>query len=259
MAYCRVFCDEKKHSILKIFANLAYDGSYFAGFSRQKSAKNTVVNELEAALKSLQINTSVIGAGRTDKGVHARGQAISFEIPNFWSDFKKLSTELNNKLHPKMHIYNLKESKDEFEVRFNAKSRSYVYLIRQKKYSPFFAKYTWQIDCDLKKAQNAIKLFEGTHDFANFCKTDNTRNNTTIRTMFKTKAFKYSDGIGFYFKANGFLRSQVRLMSAFIVAISCGKLSAEELTLQLECKEKFLTKPAPPEGLYLNKVEYDFF
>lgn len=244
---------------MKIFANLAYNGSYFAGFSRQKSAKNTVVNELEAILKSLQINTQVVGAGRTDKGVHARGQAITFEVPDFWSDSKKLSTELNKKLHPKMHIYNLKAVSDNFEIRFHAKSRSYVYLIRQKPYSPFFANYTWQTNCDFNKAKNAIKLFEGKHDFANFCKADNTRNNTTIRTMFKTKAFKYSDGIGLYFKADGFLRSQVRLMSAFIVAISCDKLSAKELAIQLECKEKFLTKPAPAEGLYLNKVEYDFF
>jgi tRNA pseudouridine38-40 synthase len=241
---------------LKLKATLCYDGSYFAGFARQKSIHNTVINELELALNSVGINSQVLGAGRTDKGVHAVAQTISFNIPSYWQDLNKLQHALNNKINPKMHIASLICVPNNFEVRFDATSRTYRYLIRTKPYSVFWAKYAWHIDGDWSLSAKAIRHFIGEKDFTSFCKVDNSKQSSHIRQMLNAKVCKWSDGVAFVFKANGFLRSQVRMMSAFLVEIANARLSEKDLILQLNNEVKVLTKPAPPEGLYLSKIIY---
>lgn len=241
---------------MKTVATLCYDGSYFCGFARQTSATNCVVNELEKALASLQIYSNVLGAGRTDKGVHAIKQRVSFEIPHYWNNLDKLQKAINDKIKPKMYISNIFIAPQNFEIRFDVKSRTYRYLIRTKPYSPFWAKYAWHVNGDWELSKKAIRHFIGEKDFSNFCKTDNSKNGSHIRHIMNAKVCKWSDGVAFIFKANGFLRSQVRIMSAFLVEIANHRLSENELILQLNSKTKFLTKPAPPEGLYLSKIIY---
>lgn len=114
----------------KVKAIISYDGTKFQGFQRQKHTQNTVAGEIEKVLKSLIIDTKIVGSGRTDRGVHALNQVISFKIPIFW-DLEKLKQILNQKLKS-IYIKNILKVKENFNARFSAKSRSYIYIFKTK-------------------------------------------------------------------------------------------------------------------------------
>ncbi|HIP29093.1 MAG TPA: tRNA pseudouridine(38-40) synthase TruA, partial [Sulfurovum sp.] len=83
---------------LRVKAVIAYDGSVYHGFQKQKSTSNTVTHDIEKALSSLHIQSDIVGSGRTDAGVHASGQVVHFDIPHYWNDLEKLTLNLNRKL-----------------------------------------------------------------------------------------------------------------------------------------------------------------
>ncbi len=240
---------------MRIKAVISYDGSAYLGFQRQKSTKRTVSTAIETALSSLQINSEVVGSGRTDAGVHASGQVIHFDIPDFWSDLKKLKLNLNRKLHD-ISFKQITKVEDDFHARFCAKKRLYRYVFKSSRPSVFEQKY---ISCyqtfNPTLLQKALKCFEGKHDF-NFFRKTGSDTHTTVREIYYT-SYKERNGYHFiYFQANGFLRSQVRMMVA--AAMQCAKeeMSLTQLQEQIECSHKYTTKLAPSEGLYLAKVLY---
>ena len=240
---------------MRIKAVISYDGSAYLGFQRQKSTKRTVSTAIETALSSLQINSEVVGSGRTDAGVHASGQVIHFDIPDFWSDLKKLKLNVNRKLHD-ISFKQITKVEDDFHARFCAKKRLYRYVFKTFTPSVFEQKYiSYYQTFNLTLLQKALKCFEGKHDFDFFHKTGSDTH-TTVREIYYAN-YKERNGYHFiYFQANGFLRSQVRMMVD--AAMQCAK---EEMTLtqlqeQIECSQKHTTKLAPPEGLYLAKILY---
>ena len=119
----------------KVKAVIAYDGSVYLGFQKQKSTTKTVTHAIEEALNSLQIGSSIVASGRTDAGVHATGQIIHFDLPDFWSDLNKLKTNLNRKLKD-IEFKHISIVADDFHARFSAKN---VYIVIYSKHlSPLY-------------------------------------------------------------------------------------------------------------------------
>ena len=241
---------------MKVKAIISYDGSRFFGFQSQKHTKNTVQGYIKRALNRVGIDSKIVASGRTDRGVHATNQVIHFDIPTHWSNTKKLKNYLNRYLFPFIKIKNLYIVNDSFHARFSAKKRAYRYLIKLKESNPFESNYiTFFDNLDIKKIEEAIYLFEGEHDFKYFMKTGS-ETKGSIRKIYKSKLYRYKDYIVLYFEANGFLRSQIRMMVDFLIKIGKKELTKEQLLLQLECKYRYSTTLAPPYGLYLCRVVY---
>ncbi|WP_040304845.1 tRNA pseudouridine(38-40) synthase TruA [Caminibacter mediatlanticus] len=238
----------------KVLAVISYDGSKFYGMQKQPN-KKTIQGEIELALNKLNINSIVQHAGRTDKGVHALNQVISFTIPNFW-DLNKLQTSLNKIIHPYIHIKKIKFIKNDFNPRFNAKKRSYRYIISPI-FSPHKADYETYYDkkINIELLKKAIKKFEGTYDFEYFAKTGSEVNNY-IRTIYKTDIIEYKNKVILKIIGNGFLRGQIRIITNFLLMINENKLTIDDLQKQLNKDQLFTKHLAPPNGLYLERIWY---
>lgn len=244
----------KKNSI-KVKAVISYDGSSYCGFQKQTNTHKTITYCIEEALHSLQIDSSIVGSGRTDAGVHATGQIIHFCIPYFWTDLKKLKLNLNRKLKD-IKFKHISKVSEDFHARFSAKRRLYRYIFKTKEPSVFEQKYISHYPVfDSNTLKKALQVFEGQHDFKYFQKTG-TATHTTIRTIYQAKHIQRGNYHYIYFQANAFLRSQVRMMIETTMQCANKKLTLEELQGQLECQEKYIVKLAPPEGLYLAKIQY---
>ena len=231
--------------------NIAYNGTHFLGSQIQSETPNTILGNLEKVLHQLGIESKVIASGRTDKGVHATGQICHLDLPEFWDDILKLKRVLNEMLPKTIRVNNIKKVDDEFHARYSAKKRVYRYIIKEGQSNPFENDFiTFLKDVDFQKIEKNMKLFIGEHDFKQLMKTGSEVNSTT-RIIYKAFAYKYKDFIILNFEANGFLRSQIRLMVGAVL-----KLTSAELQEQLNCIKSHKVKPAPSNGLYLAKIKY---
>ena len=240
---------------MRVKAVIAYDGGYFQGFQKQKSTKQTITTAIETALQSVGIQSEIRGSGRTDAGVHATGQVIDFKLPPFWSNLTKLKQVLNQKLK---HIAfkHITFVDDNFHSRFSAKRRTYRYIFKTSTPSIFENQYiAYYPPFDKKLLQQALQTFEGEHDFSNFLKTG-TLTHTNIRTIYKAHYKKLNNYHIIYFEANGFLRSQVRIMTEVAMQVALDILTLSQLKEQLSLQKKYVSKLAPPEGLYLARIGY---
>jgi len=241
--------------VLAIKIIFSYDGSKFYGSATQ-SHKNTVQDKFEDVLKIIGINSTLILSGRTDKNVHAMGQVSSLKIPYFWKDLSKLKITLTKHLPSSIRIKDIQQVSDDFHARFDAKKRIYRYMISKKPLNAFNANYLhYYNNIDINKIQEAIKLFKGIHNFEYFSKKGSDPK-STIREIYYIKFYQYKDFYIFTFKGNSYLRSQIRMMVSFLLKISDGKLTIEDLKNQLKKKELVSWTLAPSNGLYLSQVIY---
>ncbi len=240
---------------MRVKAVISYDGSQYQGFQKQKSTKMTISTAIEDALASLQIDPTIVGSGRTDAGVHATGQVIHFDIPDFWNDLEKLKLNLNRKLTD-ISFKHIAPAANDFHARFGAKKRLYRYVFKTQRPSVFEQKYiSYYQEFNPDLLLKALKTFEGKHDFNFFHKTG-TVTHTTVREIYHTNYVQRNGYHLIYFQANGFLRSQVRMMVDAAMLCARGDMTEIQLQEQLKCQKKHTTKLAPPEGLYLAKILY---
>ena len=234
---------------------LAYDGSLFQGSQKQPNGL-TVEDKLLKAFKKINIETNIVLSGRTDKEVHATGQVFNCIVPDYWEDLFKLKEVLNKNLPSSIKISKISKVNEDFHSRFHAKKRVYRYLITTKPTTPFNDKFiTYVKDIDKELLQEAIKEFIGIYDFKYFHKTGSDKE-LTKREIFDTKFYKYKDIYVFQFTANSYLRSQIRLMVGFLLAINNKKLTIEDLKKQLNLEKNIFKTPAKANGLYLAKIKY---
>jgi tRNA pseudouridine38-40 synthase len=241
---------------VRVKAVIAYDGSAFYGFQRQTSTLQTVTRAIEDALRTLQIHSPIIGSGRTDRGVHATGQVIHFDLPDYWRDLDKLKAILNRRLKT-IFFRKITVVSDNFHARFDAKKRLYRYLFKTTQPSLFERNYLSYYPKDFKSTQlhKALHCFEGEHDFACFHKTGS-QIHTTVREIYRAGYYRHGGLHIIYFEANGFLRSQVRMMVEASMQCAQGTLSINALEEKLENQGEAMKRLAPSEGLYLAKVTY---
>ena len=242
---------------MRVQAIISYDGSKFQGIQSQPH-NQTIQDTIESALKKLNINSKINYAGRTDTGVHALNQSIDFLIPDYWQDLNKLQESLNKIISPSIYIKKIRFVDKNFHSRFDAKARSYRYIITNQ-YTPFNANYSlYKKNLNIDIIKKAIKLFEGKHNFEYFCKMGSNVNSYE-REIYKTNIIIHKNYAIIKFTGNGFLRSQIRMMTQFLLDISDKNLTIKDLELQLNKEKKISTKLVIPNGLYFEKVFYENF
>jgi tRNA pseudouridine38-40 synthase len=186
--------------------------------------------------------------------VHALNQVVHVDIPLFWEDLEKLKNSLNRLLSPYIHVRNVFPLN--LHARFDAKKRLYRYVCYSGEYNPLLSDYALFLPkFDLNLINKALLLFIGKHDFGFFKKTGS-ETKDDIRILYKADAYMYKNFLIFRFLANGFLRSQVRLMTSAALSVQDGALTFSALKAQIDKKNRVFTKAAPACGLYLSRVYY---
>ena len=240
---------------MRVKAVIAYNGTRFQGFQKQTSTKQTITTTIEEALKTLGITSPLTGSGRTDAGVHATGQVIHFDLPEYWKDLNKLRSHLNGKLKD-VRFKHISIVDQDFHARFSAKRRIYRYCIKSTEPTIFEKDFVSYLPLNnTLKLEEALACFIGEHDFSYFLKTGSeTKNN--VRQIHKAYHIQRGRYHYLYFEANGFLRAQVRMMIDFAIKVANGELTLTQLKEQLTLKTIHNRGVAPPQGLYLSRVLY---
>ncbi len=242
---------------------LAYDGTAFHGFQRQKHASEvevrTVQVVVEGALRRLGWqDSSILGAGRTDAGVHASGQVVAFDLP--WRhSVDDLLAALNANLPPDIAVREVRAVRPDFHPRYDAVVRRYRYRIYcQQVRDPLRDRYAWRVWPAVHLAglqANACQLL-GNHDFSAFG-TPPRAGGSTFRSVYEAGWLEDGTDLIFEIAANAFLYHMVRRLVFAQVAIVQEKLDAECLSRNLGCKpETMIQGLAPPQGLSLVEVIY---
>lgn len=235
---------------------LSYNGSAFMGSQQQPNTDNTVMGHLIAILHRLKITATPKASGRTDRGVHATHQVIHVDLPDFWSDLQRLKEMLNVQLPHSIRIQRMEFVNSDFHARYSAKRRVYRYIIKESEINPFednFVSFVPKINREA--IADAIGCFVGTHDFELFKKSGNDLDHHT-RIIYRAYTYSHKGYFVLVFEGNGFLRSQIRLMVGFLLRISAGKASKEQLIEQINCLKRHSTDIAPHNGLYLTHIKY---
>ena len=238
--------------------DLSYDGSGFRGYARQPDVR-TVQGELEAALARILEPVSTAVAGRTDAGVHARHQVVSFhtETP---VDCRRLPFSLTRLLGPEVVVYRCRRVPDGFSARFDAARRTYRYRILDRPHPDPLRRFTvWHVAHPLNAASmnEAAGHFVGEHDFASFCRKAEGR--STVRTVTSAGWRRLPDGLlCLEIEGLAFCHQMVRSIAAFSVEAGRGRLAPEEAVRVLEARDRNAARgAAPPHGLVLWRVDYD--
>ncbi|MEZ5171062.1 MAG: tRNA pseudouridine(38-40) synthase TruA [Acidimicrobiia bacterium] len=243
----------------KVRMVLAYDGTDFHGFAQQADLR-TVEGVLTRALeKVLRHDVDITCAGRTDKGVHAAAQVISFEAdPGV--DPWKLRDALNGMLGPEVVVRSSELVEPSFDARHSATWRSYRYtVVNRPEPDPFLARYAWWVpqELDLPALRMGADPFVGTHDFASFCRRG-PEGSTTQRTVHSSSWTDAGDGVLHYdIRAAAFCWQMVRSVVGTLVDIGTGKLRPGDVMSIIRAKDRQAAgQVAPPHGLCLTEVGY---
>jgi tRNA pseudouridine38-40 synthase len=235
---------------------LAYDGTDFRGWQRQPGQR-TVQGVLEDALNRLLGNVPKVSvAGRTDAGVHARGQVVSFEAR---ADLERLQRALNAMLGPEIVVTDARAVLDRFDARFSATAREYRYRIDVGPVAdPFTARYVWHRPSDpsLTQMRRAASQLVGERDFASFCRRP-LDDESTVRVLERLSIVRDNDRIEITARADAFLHQMVRSLVGTLLAVGEGRIPASSMSTILEAQTRAAAGPvAPAHGLTLERVFY---
>jgi tRNA pseudouridine38-40 synthase len=248
---------------------IQYDGTNYHGWQIQPNGI-TIQEVLQEHIQKITGETSsVIGAGRTDAGVHAIGQVVSFQTSSHLSP-EIIKKALNATLPSDIRVIGAAEAEESFNPRFDAKSKSYVYIIANSRYvSPFLYRYAWRIpyELDIAAMRSALQYLKGTHDFSSF-----RGSGCDAKTLTKTVFEIFCDRSGsldfmamklngpfivFAIEADAFLRHMVRTIVGTAVEVGRGRFKAPDMSLILQSMDRSLAGPtAPAQGLFLKRVYY---
>lgn len=246
---------------------IAYNGAPFSGFARQPG-QFTVQGNIEDALELLfRMPVETVCAGRTDAGVHARGQVVSFSVPEEAMDGRELSQlrySLNALTDEAISIRAWDEVSEDFSARFSAKEREYRYFIYQEEAPAIFLRdFSWHMrePLDVVAMEEASRCLIGEHDFKSFCVTASAIGKPTSRNIteisFAEKRIMGEQVLVITVKGNAFLHSMVRTMVGTLVAVGRGKREPGWVREVLEaCDRNAAGETAPAQGLILWKVTY---
>ncbi|MDO4673959.1 tRNA pseudouridine(38-40) synthase TruA [Campylobacter sp.] len=240
---------------MRLKLTFSYDGSAFLGSASQPHGRG-VADALQGALERLGIFSRPLFASRTDKGVHALGAVASADCGEHFADLFYLQNQLNRFAHPFIHIKRIERVPENFSPRFSARAREYRYVFHHGTFSPFLARFVcFAPRFDMVRANALLQDFVGVRDFKFFQK-EGGNSKSSVREIFEAGAYAHRDLSVFKFKANGFLRAQVRLSVGALLAVLRGDLSAENLREQIAAQKCHHRLLAPACGLYLRRVIY---
>ena len=241
-----------------ILLTIEYGGKDFNGWQKQPNKLN-IQGEIERAIEEITgEKVDLIASGRTDAGVHALAQMANFKT-NSKLPVEKYPIALNTKLKKSIRIQKAEEVEENFHSRYHCKQKTYRYIINNSgQGSSIYRNLEYFIPnkLDVEKMQEAVKYFEGEHDFKAF-KASGTSSKSSVRTIYKAKVEKQGERIIIELTGNGFLYNMVRIIAGTLVEVGLGKIKPEEISEIIEKKERANAgKTLPPQGLYLVKVEY---
>lgn len=244
----------------KILLEVAYDGTDFKGWQVQPgviSVQSVLEDKLSKLFAGAKIKAE--SSGRTDAGVHALRQPVSFLPPPIpVIPHEKIFKALNRMLPDSIRIMSVQEMPHDFHARFSAQSKAYAYLINTGNNTPFVSRWTWHLPsftkiCEVRKA---VKFLIGTHDFSSFT-VERKEIDSAVRTIYKISVKKFGDIVCIVFIGDGFLYKMVRSMVGSLAFVGTGAIEPAEIARILEAKDRReCYDTAPSKGLFLLKVFY---
>ena len=243
----------------KIVLTLEYDGTHYHGFQWQ-TGLSSIQREVEKAIKKLTgERRRVIAASRTDAGVHAAGQVVSFRTESSLPTATFVQG-LNHYLPRDIAVKAARRVDDSYNVRSNAISREYsYYILNSPTRSPMREGFSCFVTSplDIETANQAAEALIGEHDFASFASSNGTKIRSTVKRVFKANLERDGELVIFNIVANSFLTHQVRNTVGALIRVGLGKMSVDEFSSIIEAKKPGLAGPtAPACGLRLNRINY---
>ena len=237
---------------------IAYDGTRFFGWERQPD-RETIQGKLESVLEKLNGGpVDVIGAGRTDAGVHARAMVASVRL-DVKESCEEIRDYMNRYLPDAIAVREVKEAGERFHARYNAIGKTYRYTCFVGDVKPVFdRRYVTMLDykVDVEKMRQAAAILTGEHDFRSFCGNPRMKK-STVRMVDSITIEQNKDRIHFTFHGTGFLQNMVRILVGTMLEVGRGYWDVDYVQTILDAKDRKLAGPtAPPEGLCLMKVDY---
>lgn len=240
---------------------IQYDGTRYAGYQIQPNG-NTVQAELEKALKKMHKGRAVkvVASGRTDSGVHARGQVIHFDtdlsIPS--SNWRRALSSL---LPADIMVEDAGVVEPDFHARYGASGKEYRYFVWNATDPDIFKRlyrYHVRSELNVEAMREACGHLLGEHDFTSFCSPKTDVKGEKVRTIYQAEVLQNGEELTFIFRGSGFLYNMVRILVGTLLEIGRGERKPSELPAMIEAKDREAAgKTAPPHGLFLWEVHYD--
>lgn len=240
--------------VMRYKITVSYDGSKYYGFQRLLE-KPSVQKYLEEALSTInKKEVTIKGAGRTDRGVHARGQCCHFDL-DVAIPADKIPAAMNRLLPESIRVLDCEPVSDDFHARFFVKKKEYVYKIYLGKNNPFLEDYTleYPYPLDIHRMKKAAKLLLGVHDFSNFVSGER-EDSTSI--LYKISFVKTNQILEIHFVGKSFYRYMVRNLVGALIKIGSGKEDLSYIEALLDPKSGVVPTTISPNGLYLMKIMY---
>ncbi len=246
-------------SATKVILIIEYDGTSYYGFQLQAELP-TIQGELETALGRLTGETRrVMAASRTDAGVHARGQVVSFRTESALGE-QAFVTGLNHYLPEDIAVKAAYRVHDAFDVRREAISREYrYYILNSRTRSPIRRWYSYRVPGELNIAamNEAAEALEGKHDFRSFASRLEPKGRSTVRNVFRAWVEREAEMVMFNMVASSFLPHQVRNTVGVLLEVGAGRIDGDEIRRIMEARQPGLAGPTvSARGLYLMRINY---
>ena len=239
---------------------IAYDGTRYFGWEHQPG-KDTIQGKIETVLQrmcEMEEIPDVIGAGRTDSGVHAKAMTASVRLDTPLSP-SQIQDYLNRYLPDDIGIIDVREASERFHARYNAMGKTYSYTCYVGDGKPIFQRrYVSRLDFepDVDAMTKAAAYLQGQHDFKSFCGNPKMKK-STVRFVDSITVKRSKNQVYFTFHGTGFLQHMVRIMVGTLLEVGAGKMPPEQIPEILEAKNRRVAGPtAPACGLCLEKVDY---
>lgn len=236
-----------------------YDGARYSGWQIQSNTDDTIQGKLQTVLSQMDGRAvEVHGSGRTDAGVHARGQAASVKLRSE-PECAAVLDYCNTYLPRDIAVISVQEAPERFHARLNVKEKCYIYRIWNSGIPNIFERrYLCQLSqpLDLDAMRRAAQALTGTHDFRSFCGLRRFKKSTT-RTIYSIEIQKQGEEIRISYVGNGFLNQMVRILTGTLVEVGLGLRAPEEMADILAARDRSAAgRTMPPEGLILDHVTY---
>lgn len=238
---------------------IQYDGARYKGWQRLGNTDNTIQGKIENVLSELAgEEIEIIGASRTDAGVHALEQIANFKMAKQFTE-EEVMQYLNRYLPNDISVVDVTLVHARFHARYNAKEKTYVYKIWNKEYPhPFMRKYSMHVDekLDVTKMKHASRYFLGKHDFTAYSNAKS-KKKSMVREIYSLEIKERDGFVNIRIRGNGFLYNMVRKIVGTLIEVGLGEKEAASIPSIIKSKERIQTgRMAHAQGLYLEKIGF---